>query len=98
MIKLKAFIEKLVETDVKFQLDWDLIQEMADALDLVATTTKAFQREDMILSEVYAEWLVLIEKLKKKMNSTYSKILLKAVETEVCSDGILTYFDVYWYT
>lgn len=79
MIELKTFIEKLVSTDPIFQLDWDLIEEMAEALDNVATTITVLQRENIILSDVYGAWLTLIQKLKK-LNSNYSKILLKVIE------------------
>lgn len=79
LIKLKSFIEKLAENDSSFLLEWDLILEIATALGPVAATTKALQRENIILSEVYGEWLLLIQKLKQ-LDSAYSKLLLKAIE------------------
>lgn len=79
MIKLRPFIEKLAITDPIFQLDWDLIEEMAESLDIVAITVTVLQRENIILSDVYGAWLSLIQKLKK-LNSNYSNILLNAIE------------------
>lgn len=53
--------------------------EMGAALDLVAVTITALQREDLYLSDVYAEWLVLIDQMKE-LRTEYSRALLERIQ------------------
>lgn len=65
--------------DSSFEIDWDLIEEMAESLNIVADTITVMQRENIILSDVYGAWLSLIQKFKE-LKSNSSKILLDAIE------------------
>lgn len=79
MFKLKNFIEDLAKTDPAFELNWALLADMGAALNLVATTMTALQREDIYLSDVYAEWLLLIDRLKE-LGTEYGQALLEATQ------------------
>lgn len=80
MFKLKSFIEKLAINDSIYELDWDLLNEMGAALNFVAITITALQREDIYLSDVYAEWLLLIDQMKE-LRTEYCETLLKNIQT-----------------
>lgn len=51
---------------------------MGAALNLVAITMTALQREDIYLSDIYAEWLLLIDQLEE-LETEYSRTLLQVV-------------------
>lgn len=76
---MKGFIENLAKTDSSFELDWTLLLEMAAALNLVATTMTSLQRENIYLSDIYAEWLLLTDQLAE-LGTPYSQILLHAIK------------------
>lgn len=78
IFKLQSFIEKLAETDHQFQLDWPLLHEIGPALDLVANCMTVLQKEDICLSDVYAQWLLLIDQLEE-LKTEYSTYLLQAI-------------------
>lgn len=81
---MRSFIEGLAKTEILaknesvYKLDWDLLSEMAAALNLVAVTMTKLQREDILLSDIYAEWLVLFDDLQK-LQTDYSKVLLETI-------------------
>lgn len=78
MFKLQNFIEKLAEKNHQFQLDWPLLHEIGPALDLVANCMTVLQKEDICLSDVYAQWLLLIDQLEE-LTTEYSTHLLHAI-------------------
>lgn len=75
---MKNFIEELADTDSAFAIDWDLLSEMAPALNLVAVAMTKLQREDILLSDIYAEWIVLFDDLNS-LQTAYSQTLLEAI-------------------
>lgn len=78
IFQLRNFIEDLAGTDPAYELDWNLLSEMAPALNFVAITMTKLQREDILLSDIYAEWLVLFDELHE-LQTDYSKILLESI-------------------
>lgn len=75
---MRNFIEDLAKNNSAFELDWDLLLEMAPALNLVAVTMTKLQRENILLSDIYAEWIVLFDDLHE-LKTDYSKVLLEAI-------------------
>lgn len=77
---MRKHIENLAKTDFVYELDWDLLSEMGASLNLVANATVALQRQDILLSDVYAQWLFLMDQLQE-LGTDFSQALLTAVRT-----------------
>lgn len=78
LFKLKSFVEELARADASFELNWSLLEEIGAALDIVARTTTALQRENIYLSDIYAEWLLLIDQLEE-LKTEYAQTLVTLI-------------------
>lgn len=95
---LRTFIENQAKADAAFVLDWPLLLEMGAGLDLVATTITAIQRENIYLSDIYVEWLVLIDQLKE-LRTEYSRALLGRIRERfknICGPDCLPMLACIW--
>lgn len=78
LFELRSFIEGKAKSDSSYELNWLLLLEMRPALNLVATMMTILQREDIYLSDIYAQWLLLIDQLKE-LETEYSQLLLNTI-------------------
>lgn len=75
---MKNHIENLAKTDSVYGLDWDLLNEIGASLNLVANSMTALQRQDILLSDVYAQWLLLMDQLHE-LGTDFSQALLTSI-------------------
>lgn len=74
-MRLKSFIdeyEKSQNTPVNFtnlnESEWEILQKIADVLKTAFDTTKFLQRNNITLSDVYGEWIMLQHAVTKKIS------------------------------
>lgn len=77
---MRKYIENLAKTDSAYELDWDLLNEMGASLNFVANAMTALQRQDIMLSDVYAQWLLSMDQLQE-LGTHFSQALLTAIRT-----------------